>query len=235
MKSFVPFILLSVGYDFTLAMPSHFLKSLIANDEYYCPHHLRTSPAIISPVLRFWAFVRIKKENYRRRLGDYGGMMMRVISRVEEMMVQCSVEPVVEELDWTHMKQSHHYCSIRPPKRLNEFVWIYNIAHFEAFCKLSGIYLGLFDSEIEAATSYRTLIFYIAYDRIAIKINGSEAVTNFDTTTYDGEILPQTNNSGITGKIKEELLVVNKKVSGIMRPFDCIFNYSRILYNISSD
>ncbi|XP_020268806.1 uncharacterized protein LOC109844250 isoform X1 [Asparagus officinalis] len=189
MKSFVPFILLSVGYDFTLAIPSHFLKSLIANDEYYCPHHLRTSPAIISPVLRFWAFVRIKKENYRRRLGDYGGMMMRVISRVEEMMVQCSVEPVVEELDWTHMKQSHHYCSIRPPKS--------------------------------------------AYDRIAIKINGSEAVTNFDTTTYDGEILPQTNNSGITGKIKEELLVVNKKVSGIMRPFDCIFNYSRILYNIS--
>ncbi|XP_020264494.1 uncharacterized protein LOC109840317 isoform X2 [Asparagus officinalis] len=93
-----------------------------------------------------------------------------------------------------------------------------------------GVYLGLFDSEIEAVTSYRTLIFYIAYDRIAIKINGSEAVTNFDTTTYDGEILPQTNNSG---KIKEELLVVNKKVSGIMRPFDCIFNYSRILYNIS--
>ncbi|XP_020264496.1 uncharacterized protein LOC109840317 isoform X4 [Asparagus officinalis] len=77
------------------------------------------------------------------------------------------------------------------------------------------------------------LLVVSAYDRIAIKINGSEAVTNFDTTTYDGEILPQTNNSGITGKIKEELLVVNKKVSGIMRPFDCIFNYSRILYNIS--
>ncbi|XP_020272610.1 floral homeotic protein APETALA 2-like [Asparagus officinalis] len=52
------------------------------------------------------------------------------------------------------------------------------------------IYLGLFDSEIEAAR---------AYDRAAIKNNGSEAVTKFNPTTYDGEILTETNNSGITG------------------------------------
>lgn len=50
-------------------------------------------------------------------LGDNGGVMMGMITRVEKMVMQSSVKPVIEKLHGTNMHQGSYNDTINPPKR----------------------------------------------------------------------------------------------------------------------
>ena len=62
---------------------------------------------------------------------DDGGMVVWVVARIEEMVVQGSMEPVVEELNRPHVKKHSDDGPISSPDRKEPDIWDHCIGQIE--------------------------------------------------------------------------------------------------------
>lgn len=60
---------------------------------------------------------------------DDGGMVVWVIARVEEMVVQCPVEPIVQELNGSYVKQGGDDGSLGTPHWYETDIWDGQVGH----------------------------------------------------------------------------------------------------------